>query len=310
MPPLEALKKEMKKKNSKKNHLNRDVAPWTQRFMLITKRSLFKIAGNILPGFTTHLLIKWFKKTLNSPLRKKGKEFLQTANQILIKFKDVELAGYSFGKGPLILVVHGSGGNATNFRCIVPKLVENGFKVIAFDWPNHGNSPCRYNELQDWEELVPEVIQQTGQVYGIITHSGGAPMTARALINCPKTTELKKCIFISPHPGGNELLTMFLDSLSVPQKVCQRFFRSIERQMNTPREDTYLYDCLSQYQEPNIPAVLTIHDKNDEQIPFNLIESLFEKNYDSELYATEGLGHYKILRDKNVIRKTVDFLNG
>jgi hypothetical protein len=161
----------------------------------------------------------------------------------------------------------------------------------------------------DGVEMVSELIRQSGKIYGIITHSFGGSITARALLDCPRTTNLQKCIFISPDPGGKELILKYFEYLHIPQQVIQKAFQLIESQINMSIEDTSLNNCISQYQEPNKPLILAIHDRDDKEIPFYLIESLFEKNYDSELFITEGLGHYNILRDENVINKILDFMN-
>ncbi|MDJ0568985.1 MAG: alpha/beta hydrolase [Pleurocapsa sp. MO_192.B19] len=56
-----------------------------------------------------------------------------------------------------------------------------------------------------------------------------------------------------------------------------------------------------------IPALL-FHDRHDRQTPLQESEAIAISWQDSQLIVTEGLGHQRILRDKQVIQQTVNFI--
>ena len=103
-------------------------------YILIPIQIIFQIVGNMFPKLAAHIFcLKIMKSFPRKPLRPKEKEFLQGADQLQFKFRNTDLAGYSFGKGPSILIVHGLLGNTANFHIIISDLVKSGFRVIAFD---------------------------------------------------------------------------------------------------------------------------------------------------------------------------------
>jgi len=55
-----------------------------------------------------------------------------------VPFRGAALATWSWGKGPLVVLVHGWTGHAGRLTRYVPALVDAGFSVLAFDAPGHG----------------------------------------------------------------------------------------------------------------------------------------------------------------------------
>ncbi|MGH8809515.1 MAG: alpha/beta hydrolase family protein, partial [Noviherbaspirillum sp.] len=53
---------------------------------------------------------------------------------------------------------------------------------------------------------------------------------------------------------------------------------------------------------------LLIHDKDDKEVPFDESLRLHGKWHNSELVPVEGLGHRRIIQDKEVILRVLAFL--
>jgi len=53
----------------------------------------------------------------------------------------VKLHSETFGAGPALILCHGFGGSARNFR-MQARLLESSFRVTLFDWPGHARSPA------------------------------------------------------------------------------------------------------------------------------------------------------------------------
>jgi hypothetical protein len=53
--------------------------------------------------------------------------------------------------------------------------------------------------------------------------------------------------------------------------------------------------------------LLVVHDRGDREVSFTQAERLVAAWPGAELVATDGLGHRRILRDADVIRRCVDF---
>jgi pimeloyl-ACP methyl ester carboxylesterase len=56
-----------------------------------------------------------------------------------------------------------------------------------------------------------------------------------------------------------------------------------------------------------VPALI-IHDRDDADVPLKDGQAIAQAA-NAELVITEGLGHRRILRDKDVIRRTIDFID-
>jgi len=54
--------------------------------------------------------------------------------------------------------------------------------------------------------------------------------------------------------------------------------------------------------------VLIVHDTSDTDVPYTHAEEIALAWPQSELFTTTGLGHRAILRDPEVVRRTVEFL--
>src|SRR6478609_3042547 len=61
-----------------------------------------------------------------------------------------DLATYRWGGGDrTVLLLHGWRGRASQFAPLVRELVAEGFHVVAFDAPAHGDSPGRNTDIRD-----------------------------------------------------------------------------------------------------------------------------------------------------------------
>jgi pimeloyl-ACP methyl ester carboxylesterase len=63
-----------------------------------------------------------------------------------------------------------------------------------------------------------------------------------------------------------------------------------------------------QLRSAHFNKLLMIHDKNDMILPFKNAQIISASVPNTELFATEGKGHYRILWDQEVINKISDFL--
>jgi pimeloyl-ACP methyl ester carboxylesterase len=59
--------------------------------------------------------------------------------------------------------------------------------------------------------------------------------------------------------------------------------------------------------QARLPALL-VHDETDEEIPFEHGISLAAAMRTAQFKATRGLGHHRVARHPEVIRRVVDFL--
>ena len=60
---------------------------------------------------------------------------------------------------------------------------------------------------------------------------------------------------------------------------------------------------------PNPVSTLVIHDEDDKELPEGEHVEVFKKQLsNSQLFETKGLGHFRIILDQEVAKRTADFL--
>jgi len=69
-----------------------------------------------------------------------ARKFLATGDRFDARVKERRVAGWRWGNGPTVILLHGWGGYAGQLSAFVEPLVRSGYQVIAFDAPSHGES--------------------------------------------------------------------------------------------------------------------------------------------------------------------------
>ena len=75
------------------------------------------------------------------------------------------------GSGPLLVLVHGAGGNHTSWRYQARWLARHGYRVNALDLPGHGGDPSE--PLASVEAIAAWVADSVKEPAVLIGHSLG-----------------------------------------------------------------------------------------------------------------------------------------
>ena len=215
-----------------------------------------------------------------------------------------ELAVYEWGKGPTVLLVHGWGANATHMGRMVLPLVLAGFRVVAFDAPAHGRSSGRCTDMVEFANAVATVARQAGPLHAVIGHSFGAAMALYAArdwgLSC------SRLVLISSFDHCNWFVEMFAQHVGLTHEVHKRL-RDMFVLRYGGRLDWARMSVVEMARQAHLPALL-VHDDTDEEIPFAHGLSLAAALPAAQFKATHGLGHHRVLRNPEVIRRVVAFI--
>lgn len=276
--------------------------------VLLPLRLYFQASGALYPPAAVGAF-KWLMSRMpRKPLRAQDREFLQSAQRLEFPCNDVTLAGYAFGEGPTVLLVHGLMGSAANFRGMIPELVDNGYRVVAVDLVNHGNSPDGVPFSNAAISHLEQVIRQLGELHGVVSHSAGTYLVYMTLSRFPASSALKKCVYLAPYPHIGITLRTFMDYFWVPQSAFPRLREWFEEIGGRPFDQQSFRACLPFHRTPEVPDRLFVHDRDDHHIPLLRTEEMLAGDEQSELLVTQGLGHFKILKDAQVAQRIVAFL--
>jgi pimeloyl-ACP methyl ester carboxylesterase len=210
-----------------------------------------------------------------------------------------EVAAYRWGKADRrILLVHGWGGRAAQFFALIPRLLEAGFEVIAFDAPAHGASSGSFASGPAFARAAQMIAGDA--VHGIIAHSLGAAGSAIALA---QGLRANRVVFLAPAALIGSLLEEFIRLRQIPEPVAAEL-----RQRFAARYSAVIVSVPLMARKFDASALI-FHDPEDRDLPFSHSEAIAAAWPGAELIATGKAGHWRIMRDQSVIDRTIRFLS-
>jgi hypothetical protein len=274
-------------------------------FLLRAVRWFFPRLERLSPALAGRFFIQLFFTPLNYPVPPKEQDCAATADQSAIDINGKKIICYSWGKGPIVLVVHGWAGRATQFRKFIEPLNKAGYCVVGFDGPAHGKSGGSRTDIFEFELVLRAVVARYGMPEGVIAHSFGGTAVLYAVMN---GLRLKKIIHIASPTIGDEIINTYLKAIGGTWETGKRFKKFIVKKSGkTFDEFTSLHFVRHLKDEIDL---LLIHDQDDEEVEIKHPLELIKAYPEAKLHRTTGLGHTRILKDEGVIAKCVTFIAG
>lgn len=245
----------------------------------------------------------WFMSPrYNTPPREQ--QWLDHAEKIQMPHPHGPIALYQWGAGEqTILLLHGWSGRGSQMGAFARPLVEAGYRVIAIDAPGHGQSPGKSTTVFKISEVLAAVANNYGPIKAVIGHSFGAFVLAYTL----KHSDMKidRAVCISTPARAEFLLDSFCDTLQLNTHVRQKFLDYFKRDFGDDiwhRMD--IEKNVADLQQP----CLIVHDRDDYDVPCELSEKLARTWPGAELFLTSNLGHRRVLRNRKIIQRVVEFI--
>ncbi len=229
------------------------------------------------------------------------RSFLEKAKDDILEVADIAVQTYRWqGDGPTVLLMHGWESNTFRWRNFIPMLEAEGYNIIAFDAPAHGNTSGAMFNVPLYAECAQKVIATYEPTY-IVAHSiGGMTM------------------LYNQYQYPNEQVQKLV-SLGAPSELSD-FMRQYKRTLGL---NTRLMDGLEDYFVQNFnfgfadfsspkfareisKKGLLIHDELDAIAPIWSSEQVHAQWKDSVFIKTRGLGHS--LHQDKVRNQIVAFL--
>jgi pimeloyl-ACP methyl ester carboxylesterase len=179
--------------------------------------------------------------------------------------------------------------------------------VVSFDAPGHGESgPGALGRgrstLPELAEAVAAVTAVGGPADGIVAHSLGASATTLAVLDGLAADRL---VLVAPIAAPIAYTREFAAAMGFGPRVHTGLLRRIERLVDRPLAD---FDLPARLAAAEPPPALVVHDRQDKESRYADGEALVAAWPGAELAGTDGLGHRRILRDPEVVRRAVTFL--
>jgi pimeloyl-ACP methyl ester carboxylesterase len=248
--------------------------------------------------------IRLFITPVNFPIPKREQYMLKSAQKKRLQIpeikKEIEILSYGYSKKK-VLLVHGWSGRSTQLFAFADKLLENGFMVISFDGPAHGKSTGRTTMMPEFLKTIEKINTTFGPFEAAIGHSFGAT----SLYNAAATfLDIKTFIAIGSGDRISEIISNFAKNLYLNEKSAKKIQSGLEKKWVIHLDD---FSSSNVAKKIKIP-VLVVHDKTDGDVPVSCAYKIRQNLEKGSLFITNGLGHTKILRNNEVVHKSIKFI--
>jgi pimeloyl-ACP methyl ester carboxylesterase len=254
------------------------------------------LAGRLAPGFAGRFVKRSFFTPATPAPGNLAKQYLATGRRFYFQVHDKKICGRQWGQGPGILFVHGWNGLGVQFCHFFETLLNNGYRVVTYDGPAHGESQGKTTNYFEIADTVSAFFDQVEEhdVKGVIAHSLGAS----AVINHLATRQSDiEAVLIAPAMQPGKILRQAFKQHGVPRKMYEKLIAELECR--------YGYSLLRD--SPHLLArqitsrVLIVHDKDDRTTPHTDSRTIAENINNIVLHTTTGLGHKRILGDPDIL---------
>ncbi len=261
------------------------------------------VQSRIAPDAAAALLAKTFTHRRNMPLRASDAGWDVGARRKAVSIGNGQVVqSYDWGKGPVVVLVHGFGGRAAQMAGFVAPLVAAGYRVVTFDGPAHGASAGTHTALPDFVRAIEKVAESIGPLHAVIGHSMGAAAMAATLA---RGLEAERAVLIAPPAYPGTYLAQLGTALGATDKVIGRAQAWIEDTYKAPFDE---FRTALNTASLDMPG-LVIHDAHDRKIPMADGQAAADSWPGAHMMVTEGLGHARILQDPHVIAAVTDFVD-
>lgn len=263
---------------------------------------VLSITGKISPTLTGKWLNSLWFTPQAMPIKKEDKAWIDNASTEWIQYKGRPVPVYRWGIGPAILCVHGWGGHSGQFTPLMQKLVEEGFQVIAFDAPAHGQAQGKRTDLTEFSDLVSLIIRGENNPIHIIAHSMGGVASIDAINRGSSALSITLI--------GTPLSLDYIIQVTQSQMRLDSTIIDAHKQLMSKKYGNDVWKRFDLLQTPTefTAPLLLIYDKDDTQILFEVSQSLQQHWPNAKRIETEGLGHNRLLRNDKVIADLHHFL--
>lgn len=185
----------------------------------------FATLGRLLPEAASNLALKLFGTPRVRARHKTSDSILEAARPFVFESGGLQLKGYEWGTGEkYVLMVHGWESRGTALRTFVPGIIKQGYRVITFDAPAHGDSPGTKTNIVEYATAITSLLTLRGPVHAIIAHSFGGAATIFAFHRINPTLSTRKIVLIASPRNIGDPVSEAIKTLNLPRKQPENLF--------------------------------------------------------------------------------------
>lgn len=228
------------------------------------------------------------------------------SRKIEFPFQGVLIRGYQWNGDAVkkALILHGFESSVVNFDRYINGLVVKGYQVLAFDAPAHGGSTGKTITAVVYKELILHIWKNYGPIDAFVSHSFGGLALCLALEEIPHS-DSTKLVLIAPAAETTTAIGNFFKLLKLDTGI-RKEFDAIIKEKGGEWPQWYSVSRIA----PKLRGqVLFLQDRDDYMTPLSDVKPIADKNYPNfRFIISEGLGHRRIYRDEETLKRVMEFL--
>jgi pimeloyl-ACP methyl ester carboxylesterase len=241
------------------------------------------------------------------PLSAKARALFAAADDRFTVKLETDLGGHEetahvsvalWGRGPAVYLLHGWGGRGAQWVSFVEPLVQAGFTAVALDAPGHGETAAPRTSILHFAAALAAVVDGVGPARGLVGHSLGGAASALAM---RRGLAADRAVLIGAPAHPAEFFQLFLGRLGIPERLHSAIRADVERDYSFKWEDLRVTGA-------DVPA-LVVHDADDSEVAYAEAGRIADAWPGATVVTTRGLGHQRILRDRDVVQRVVSWLS-
>lgn len=262
---------------------------------------IFNSLSPLIPGIMGKIAYSYFIRAPKLEVKPHHLEFFKSAEWIDLYLNEKKVQVYKWGEGEKkILLLHGWASNSFWWRHHIRTLSLAGFTVYAMDAPANGMSEGNSLNLKMYTDAVKLLFEKTSTFEMVAGHSYGGFVTICTAFMIGSEFCNKIAVLGSPDKA-QIFFTYFEKSLefspSSMKALTDRFYKELG---NYPS----YYDTAKLCKGLEAKGLI-IHDREDEDTPYQCSVNLAASWTNAKFITTEGLGHS--LKDEKVYKWVLDF---
>lgn len=212
--------------------------------------------------------------------------------------------GMCFGTA---MLVHGWTSEAAFMTAFIEPLRRSGFRVVAFDFPAHGQSPGRRTNLADCARAMLSVCEHYGPIDAVVAHSFGgfvSLLVAEGGPPLPRAHKIGHFVLLACPNRLEDVTRIFGSELGLSRQAQRIYERHLERVGHRPVSG---FSTVALLNAAGAPA-LVIHGEDDREVPFRNAREITQDCASARLLALAGMDHRMILYAPPVFRAVMNEL--
>ena len=283
---------------------------FSERMYLQYLRTKFSTIGKLSPSMAGKLAFTLFCTPYPKYKKTKAPAIFHQAKCLSLKLNTgFTIKGYEWTpintNGKTILICHGYASHIYKFEKYIQPLLKNGFRVLGFDAPAHGQSEGKFINIVIYKEAIEEIIKKYGPIDHFMGHSLGGITLAMIAEEISNPLD-HKFVLIAPATKTTTTFSNYFAMMRFSETVIAAFYHELKKQTDKPIEFFEADRAIENYPGP----ILWVHDAGDRVCPYaDLIN--FQKNTPENIkfLITNGLGHNKVYKTPEIVDQIVAFLS-